>query len=332
VKSLVKPKTWRLAGLAAVAFVGLVAGSVDWSFGDLRYSVADVTIRHWAVVPMVKVACAHGGESGGFPCGNRSYTFTGPANGSIGVATSNYTVQPASSLASSVTVTPADSSHHGIFTPTTVSMVGGGSQTFTYTPLQPGNYSLSTTNNGGLPNPAAISFAVPNLLTGYPTLSDFSSSFPHFTVTGGQSDPFGGSNATSLTEDTSNARHELDTPCVSVTAIQAYTVALVVKQSVGTRGIEVDLAECGGSAAEGGSFNTSTGAVNGTFNFGGATAPTTSASSAGLASGWNLVTVKGSVGNFTSAYVAILTDSGTFADSYAGDGVSTILVYGPVLQ
>jgi hypothetical protein len=72
----------RLVALAFVATVGLVSGSIDWTFGDLRYSVANVTMRHWVLVPMVAPACAQGGESGGYPCHAASIAKVNTAVGS----------------------------------------------------------------------------------------------------------------------------------------------------------------------------------------------------------------------------------------------------------
>lgn len=89
-----------------------------------------------------------------------AYTFTGPNSGVVGVATSNYTVQSNGLLGSSVTITPADASHGGTFTPSTVSLGAGTntSATFTYTPSTAGTYNLSTANSSTLTDPSPISF------------------------------------------------------------------------------------------------------------------------------------------------------------------------------
>lgn len=89
-----------------------------------------------------------------------AYTLTGPTTGLVGSATTNYTVQSNGTLAAPVTVTPSDNGKLGSFSPSSVTLAAGTntSATFTYTPLYYGTISISTTNNGGLTDPAPISF------------------------------------------------------------------------------------------------------------------------------------------------------------------------------
>lgn len=90
-----------------------------------------------------------------------TYTLTGPSTGTVGTATSNFTVQASGHLSSSVTVTPNDSSHLGTFSPTSVTLASGTntSATFTYTPLYYGGpFNIATTNSSTLTDPSAIAF------------------------------------------------------------------------------------------------------------------------------------------------------------------------------
>lgn len=89
-----------------------------------------------------------------------TYTLTGPSSGTVGAASATFTVQSTGTLASSVTVTPSDSSSGGSFTPSSVSLAAGASTstTFTYTPSSAGAKTISTTNSGSLTNPASLSY------------------------------------------------------------------------------------------------------------------------------------------------------------------------------
>lgn len=102
-----------------------------------------------------------------FPdAGATATTLTGPTSGTIGVASSNFTVGANGPITGTVVITPSDSGAGGTFTPTTVSInTGSPTGTFTYTPASGGNKTISTTNGGGLSNPASIAFTVPFALT-----------------------------------------------------------------------------------------------------------------------------------------------------------------------
>ena len=69
-----------------------------------------------------------------------------------------------------VTVTPSDGGAGGTFTPTTVALTTAApSDTFTYTPATDGDITISVTNDGGLTNPANLTYesvapVVPHLL------------------------------------------------------------------------------------------------------------------------------------------------------------------------
>jgi hypothetical protein len=90
------------------------------------------------------------------------YTLSGPGSGTVGVASTNFTVALTAAGSMSVTgtlaVTPNDGGA-GTFTPTTVNLTSGSpSATFTYTPPVTGAKTISTTNNGGLINPRSLPY------------------------------------------------------------------------------------------------------------------------------------------------------------------------------
>ena len=335
--------------LAAV-FLGIVFcwcaaffGSVDVEFGDARYAVGNTTMRNWHLVPMVgKSACAVPLIGGGYPCaavaaGATTYTLTGPATiNPIAVASSNFTVQPVGTLSGSVAVTPADASHRGIFTPSVENLAGSGAQTFTYFPLQTGSFNVSVTNNGGLSNPSPVAVTIPNIALGYPGLtSGWTNGSDTFLLTGVAGDPFGGSNAASIREDNANSTHTAATTAITVVSGHSYTIGVMAKQSVGTRNLDIEFNESGFSAALYETFNISTCAAGTNLSFGGSTISATNTyNGAGIVSGWCWISITGTLGSFTSAQVQLLMNdgTGTAGESYPGDGVSTILLYGPVVQ
>lgn len=92
-----------------------------------------------------------------------SITLTGPSIGSTSTASSAFTVALApvgSTATGTIVVTPSDSAGGGTFSPTTVSLTTAApTATFTYTPnATAGAKSISLTNNGGLTNPAALTY------------------------------------------------------------------------------------------------------------------------------------------------------------------------------
>ncbi len=91
------------------------------------------------------------------------YSLSGPSSGVVSVASSSFTVASNGTLASAVTVTPSDAGGGGSFAPATETLAANPTNTssasFTYTPASTGTKTLSTTNTGGLTNPAAVSYA-----------------------------------------------------------------------------------------------------------------------------------------------------------------------------
>ncbi len=86
-------------------------------------------------------------------------TLSGPSSGTVGVASTNFTVGANGSITGTVTVTPSDSGAGGTFTPAAVNISSGTpTATFTYTAASAATHSISVTNNGGLSNPSPISY------------------------------------------------------------------------------------------------------------------------------------------------------------------------------
>ena len=110
-----------------------------------------------------------------------SLTAPKPATGSIGTASGAFTVAlpTGQTVASPVTVTPNDGGAGGSFAPSSVVLSNANSTaTFSYTAAKAGTITIATTNNGGLQNPAPVTFTaqIQNLVTDLHTLG---TSFRH---------------------------------------------------------------------------------------------------------------------------------------------------------
>ena len=116
-----------------------------------------------------------------------TFILTGPASGGVAIP-ATFTVHLPSSTTGTATITPSDSGGGGAFSPTSVTLSTGlPSTTFTYTPASAGTKMISVTNNGGLLNPANLSFLAINYATGYslsgPSSGTVSVASSPFTVT-----------------------------------------------------------------------------------------------------------------------------------------------------
>lgn len=97
----------------------------------------------------------------GFTSTTSTYTLSGPSTGGVGVPSTDFTVAlPAGgAVAGTVVITPNDNGAGGTFTPTTVNLTTASpSATFTYTPSAVGTATISVTNDGGLTDPADVSY------------------------------------------------------------------------------------------------------------------------------------------------------------------------------
>jgi hypothetical protein len=93
--------------------------------------------------------------------GATAITLSGPSNGTVGVASSNFTVGANGAITGTVTVTPSDGGDGGTFTPASVNISAGTpTATFVYTAANAGSptATITVTNNGSLSNPAGIAY------------------------------------------------------------------------------------------------------------------------------------------------------------------------------
>lgn len=89
-------------------------------------------------------------------------SLVGPVLGRESVQSSDFYASLSGDLSGTVVVTPSDGGAGGTFSPSTVSLsTGSPTGTFRYTPpAGAATRTISTTNDGGLSNPASISFVV----------------------------------------------------------------------------------------------------------------------------------------------------------------------------
>lgn len=326
-----------LASLAAlIAFVGVLSFNVQ--YGDLRFDVDGWTVRHWDFVPVsirLNEGCALP-RSGGYPCGSTTgttYTLSGPTSvAAINTTSTAFTV--AGIGTASATITPNDSSHGGVFSPATVTLNNQSPQNFTYTPLQAGTYNIATTNSGTLTNPTPISFTTaPSIAPGYPAMTVGWAASHDGTITTAQAgDPFGGANATKIGEGTANDYHTLASSGITTVSGQNYTMSIMVHAGSGgsTRTLEAQLVDNVNFASGLDLVVDPVACTVSTGGWGGFTIASSNQRTANLGSGWCLAQVTGSI-NVTSAIIQLFLLNGG-NETYAGDGASNLLVYGPALE
>jgi hypothetical protein len=116
-----------------------------------------------------------------------TYVISGPATGAPGIpATFTVHLPSHTTVAGSVIVTPSDGGAGGAFTPTSVGLTTAApSATFTYMAVSAGAKTISATNNGGLIDPASLTFtaayATTYTLSG-PSSGDVGAASTNFTV------------------------------------------------------------------------------------------------------------------------------------------------------
>lgn len=91
-------------------------------------------------------------------------TLSGPASGLVSAASSDFTVGVSpvgGTITGTITITPNDGGAGGTFNPLTVSLTSAApTATFKYTPSSEGAKSINVANNGGLTNPANLTYTV----------------------------------------------------------------------------------------------------------------------------------------------------------------------------
>lgn len=90
-----------------------------------------------------------------------TYTLTGPSTGTVGFASSSFTVDPDGEF--SGTITPSDGGDGGTFSPSSLTWSGTDeSKTFTYTAASTGAKTISTTDSGSLTDPSPLTYTASN--------------------------------------------------------------------------------------------------------------------------------------------------------------------------
>lgn len=87
-------------------------------------------------------------------------TLSGPSSGSVGSASTNFTVGANGAITGTVTVTPSDGGNGGTFSPTSVNISNGTpTAAFTYTAGSSGTKTISISDNGSLTDAAPLSYS-----------------------------------------------------------------------------------------------------------------------------------------------------------------------------
>jgi lysophospholipase L1-like esterase len=98
-------------------------------------------------------------DSAAAATGATAVTLTGPTSGTVGVASSAFTVGANGTITGTVVLTPSDGGAGGTFAPTSVSISSGTpTATFTYTASSAGGKTISVANDGALSNPSSITY------------------------------------------------------------------------------------------------------------------------------------------------------------------------------
>lgn len=154
---------------------GLASGNVQLSGPGLAscgFALADSAVANGSVYDsstQSALCYRSGGVSTPISLGSApaatGYTLTGPSSGTVGVASSNFTVQPNGVYSGTITITPSGG---GLSTPIVKTFSASSApQTFTITPTSPGAVTLTPTNNGSLANPSALTYTASAALTTY---------------------------------------------------------------------------------------------------------------------------------------------------------------------
>ena len=101
--------------------------------------------------------------------GASSYTLTGPSSGNVNSASANFIVTPNNLYTGTITLTPSGTGSAGLSAKVLTFTNSSVAQTFTITPTVAGSIVLTATNNGGLTNPANLTYNSNAIVPGAPT-------------------------------------------------------------------------------------------------------------------------------------------------------------------
>lgn len=150
------------SGFSLVDWIPFASGTNYGAGATYQVQTAATSISNATVVSSWTTAVQIAVVSASFKAGASaatSTTLTGPATGTAGTASANFTVGANGSITGTVTVTPSDGGAGGTFVPASVNISSGTpTATFTYTASSAGAKSITLSNNGGLSNPGAWTY------------------------------------------------------------------------------------------------------------------------------------------------------------------------------
>lgn len=94
-----------------------------------------------------------------------TFTFTGPSSGNVNSTSSSFSVTPNNAYTGTITITPSGTGSVGLSSKVLTFNNSSMAQTFTMTPTVAGSITLTASNNGGLTNPASLSYTVLPVVT-----------------------------------------------------------------------------------------------------------------------------------------------------------------------
>ena len=148
---------FNLAGIASGAVTLTGPGLVSSGFAIPDAMAGDNTIYRSSTKG--GLAFKSGGTVGTFTFAGTaatSYTLAGPSSGTVGSASSNFTVTPNGLSTGTIAITPSGG---GLSTPIVLTFNGSSSpQTFTIDPPSSGTVTLTPTNGAGLADPSAVTY------------------------------------------------------------------------------------------------------------------------------------------------------------------------------
>ena len=98
-----------------------------------------------------------------------TFTFTGPASGSVNSASTIFTVTPNNLYTGTITITPTGTGSAGLSAKVFTFSNSSAPQTYTITPTVVGSIILTATNNGSLTNPGNLTYSAIAIVPDAPT-------------------------------------------------------------------------------------------------------------------------------------------------------------------
>lgn len=149
---------------------GGYTGTIQAVYVYVGRQLTDAEHAHLASAPYAPIIPAAGAAAAA-----TAFALTGPASGTVSVASTNFTVTPNAALGQAETVAPSDGGGGGAFAPASLSFANGATaaQTFTYTPASPGAKTITATPTPALG--AAPTTAYSSTAQGAPAATGYAS-------------------------------------------------------------------------------------------------------------------------------------------------------------